>query len=120
MRRAATCLSLILLTVTVACDAGAAPAQLPAHSPAQGSAQGPKIRLQTVIKGLSSPVDFVSDGSADRTFVVEQPGRMRLIVKGRLESTPYLNIADRVMHQGELGFLGVAFHPEFATNGYFY
>jgi glucose/arabinose dehydrogenase len=101
---------LCVVAMALACDdAGAA-----------APATGQKIRLQTVIKGLSSPVDFLSDGSPDRTFVVEQPGRMRLIVKGRLESSPYLNIAGRVTHQGELGFLGAAFHPAFASNGYFY
>jgi glucose/arabinose dehydrogenase len=111
MYLAARWVSLIVLTAIVAC-ADAAPA------PAPGS--GPRIRLQTVVKGLSSPVDIVSDGSADRMFVVEQPGRIRLLVKGRMESQPYLNITDRVTHQGECGFLGVAFHPQFATNGYFY
>src|ERR671913_89149 len=105
--------SLIILMSVIAC-ADAAPA------PAQGQGQGPRIRLQTVAKGLSSPVDVLSDGSADRMFVVEQPGRMRLMVKGKLESQPYLNIVDRVTHQGECGFLGVAFHPQFAKNGYFY
>src|SRR5687768_3270998 len=97
--------------VCVVADADAAPAP---------PASGPRIRLQTVVKGLSSPVDLVSDGSADRLFVVEQPGRIRLLVKGRMESTPYLNIVDRVTHQGECGFLGVAFHPQFAKNGFFY
>src|SRR5688500_13167385 len=102
--------SLLVLIHIVACaDAAPAPA-----------AQGPRIRLQTVVKGLSSPVDVLSDGSADRMFIAEQPGRIRLMVKGRLESQPYLNIVDRVTHQGECGFLGVAFHPQFAKNGYFY
>src|ERR671913_394989 len=105
--------SLIILMSVIAC-ADAAPA------PAQGQGQGPRIRLQTVVKGLSSPVDVLSDGSADRMFVVEQPGRVRLMVKGKLESQPYLNIVDRVTHQGECGFLGVAFHPQFETNGHFY
>ena len=109
MGLAARSVVLFFLVCVVAC-ADAAPAP----------ATGPRIRLQTVVKGLSSPVDLVSDGSADRLFVVEQPGRIRLLVKGRMESTPYLNITDRVTHQGECGFLGVAFHPQFAKNGYFY
>ena len=100
---------LMVLASVVAC-ADAAPA--PAH--------GPRIHLQTVVKGLSSPVDIVSDGSPDRMFIVEQPGRVRLMTRGKLESRPYLNIVDRVTHQGECGFLGIAFHPEFARNGYFY
>jgi glucose/arabinose dehydrogenase len=102
--------SLVVLTWMAACADAAPPAP----------ASGPRIRLQTVVKGLSSPVDILSDGSADRMFIVEQPGRIRLMTRGRLESQPYLNIAERVTHQGECGFLGVAFHPQFATNGYFY
>ena len=98
--------SIVVLMFAVACDGA--------------PAQAPRIRLQTVVKGLSSPVDIVSDGSADRMFIVEQPGRIRLMINGRHESQPYLNITDRVTHQGELGFLGIAFHPQFATNGYVY
>ena len=114
MNCAAKWVGLVCLSVMVACaDGSPAPAQ-------GGGGNGPRVRLQTVAKGLSSPVDVVSDGSADRMFVVEQPGRMRLMINGRLESRPYLNIADRVTHQGECGFLGVAFHPAFAKNGYFY
>ncbi len=110
MNLAARSVVVVLLSSVVACaDAAPVPA---------GAA--PRIRLQTVVKGLSSPVDIVSDGSLDRMYVVEQPGRLRLLVKGRMESTPYLNISDRVTHQGECGFLGVAFHPQFAANGYFY
>src|SRR6187549_195621 len=109
MNLAVRWVSLVVLALIAACvDAAPAPAS------------GPRIRLQTVVKGLSSPVDILSDGSADRMFIAEQPGRLRLMIKGRLESQPYLNIVERVTHQGELGFLGVAFHPQFASNGYFY
>ena len=109
MNSAARSVVLFAIVVVVACADAAPP-----------PATGTRIRLQTVVKGLSSPVDVVSDGSPDRMFIVEQPGRIRLLVKGRVESTPYLNITDRVTHQGECGFLGVAFHPQFAKNGYFY
>ena len=110
MKLAAKSVVLVLIAMMVACADAAPPPP----------ATGPRVRLQTVVKGLSSPVDIVSDGSPDRLFVVEQPGRIRLLVKGRMESTPYLNITNRVTHQGECGFLGVAFHPQFAKNGYFY
>ena len=112
MRSVSKWLTVVCVVVATALACGNVDAAAPAA--------GPKIRLQTVIKGLSSPVDFLSDGSPDRTFVIEQQGRMRLVTKGRLESTPYLNISDRVTWQGELGFLGAAFHPEFAKNGYIY
>jgi glucose/arabinose dehydrogenase len=91
----------------------------PAGATAAAAASVPKLRLQTVIKGLSSPVDVLNDGTG-RLFIAEQPGRIRLVESGRLASQPYLDISDHVTHQGECGFLGVAFHPDFARNGYFY
>jgi glucose/arabinose dehydrogenase len=51
---------------------------------------------------------------------VEQPGRIRILRNGHLESQPFLDVTDRVTCQGECGFLGIAFHPDFKTNGYFY
>ena len=60
------------------------------------------------------------DGSG-RLFVVEQPGRIRIVKNGVLLGTPFLNIltAD-VRTGGERGLLSLAFHPIYATNGYFY
>jgi glucose/arabinose dehydrogenase len=52
--------------------------------------------------------------------VVEQPGRIRIVSGGRVLSTPFLDITDRVRSGGERGLLSVAFHPLYAQNGYFY
>ncbi|HYO07362.1 MAG TPA: PQQ-dependent sugar dehydrogenase [Tepidisphaeraceae bacterium] len=91
-----------------------------AATPAAAATQSPKISLRQVVKGLSSPVEVVTDGTG-RTFVVEQPGRIRQFTPaGQLTAKPYLDISDHVTHQGECGFLGVAFHPNFKTNGFFY
>lgn len=81
-------------------------------------AAAPGIRLELVTKGLSKPVDFTNDGK--RLFVVEQPGKIRLIENGKAIDPPFLDISDHVTHQGECGLLGLAFHPEFEKNGYFY
>src|SRR4051794_62273 len=87
-------------------------------SEAADAPRGPAIRLVTVAKGLESPVQVVTDGR--RTFVVEQPGRIRLIDNGKLAKQPFLDVKDHVTFQGECGFLGVAFHPDFARSGYVY
>lgn len=56
-----------------------------------------------------------------RLFVVEQPGRIRVVEDGALLGVPFLDIRDRVDDSGnEQGLLGLAFHPGFATNGHFY
>src|SRR5262245_34048606 len=82
-------------------------------------AGAPQIKLTPVIRGTDHPVYLVSDGT-DRLFVVEQPGRIRLVEKGKLAPKPYLDIKDEVFYQGECGLLSFAFHPKFAENGYIY
>jgi len=87
-----------------------------------GAADLPVIHLEPYIKrseNLQRPVYLTNDGT-DRNFVVEQPGRVRLIVDGKLQDAAYLNLTDRVFDQGECGLLSIAFHPDFATNGYLY
>lgn len=81
----------------------------------------PRVGINVVATGLSSPV-FVSapgDGTG-RLFVVEQPGRIRVVKDGELLDTPFLDIMGRVESGGEKGLLGLAFHPNFSENGYFY
>jgi glucose/arabinose dehydrogenase len=77
---------------------------------------------QPVAEGLESPIGLANagDGSA-RLFVIEQPGRIRLITDGQLLPDPFLDIRDRVGSQGsEQGLLGLAFHPGYAQNGRFF
>src|SRR5690242_16606591 len=69
--------------------------------------------------GLSSPVFLTQPLNDGRIFVVEQPGRIRVVRDGVLQTTPFLDISSRVL-SGERGLLSVAFHPNYATNHYFY
>lgn len=58
---------------------------------------------------------FAPDG---RLFVTEHDGNVR-VVKGRvLGSTPFLSL--KVDSRGERGLLGIAFHPDFASNRFVY
>ncbi len=57
-----------------------------------------------------------NDGSG-RLFVVEQPGRIRVMKNGTLRAQPFLDITDRVDFGGERGLLGLAFHPAYRQNG---
>lgn len=69
------------------------------------------------------PVELTSpDDNSDRIFVLEQKGVIQVFKNspGRQASTVFLDIKDRVSSGGEMGLLGLAFHPEFKTNGYFY
>ncbi|MCB0642148.1 MAG: PQQ-dependent sugar dehydrogenase, partial [Phaeodactylibacter sp.] len=81
----------------------------------------PALDLIEIATGLSEPVDITNAGDA-RLFVVEKPGRIRVIdPQGNLLSTPFLNIVSSVNDSpNERGLLGLAFHPDYATNGYFF
>jgi len=79
-----------------------------------------------ISSGLSSPVDIASanDGSG-RLFVVQQAGQIRVIQNGILLTTPFLNLASGTaittgISGGERGLLGLAFHPQYASNGQFF
>jgi glucose/arabinose dehydrogenase len=53
--------------------------------------------------------------------VLEQPGRIRIVKDGQLLPVSFLDITGRVGSNGnEQGLLGIAFHPRFFENGYFY
>ncbi len=73
-----------------------------------------------ITSGLSSPVFLAQPLDDGRIFVVEQSGRIRLVKNGVLQTTPFLDISSRVLSGGERGLLSVAFHPQYATNHYFY
>jgi glucose/arabinose dehydrogenase len=57
-------------------------------------------------------------GDASRLTVIQRGGVVRLVQNGELVETPFIDISDRVATDGELGLLGMAYHPDFATNGF--
>ncbi|MCB1689608.1 MAG: PQQ-dependent sugar dehydrogenase [Halioglobus sp.] len=71
--------------------------------------------------GLTNPVAIENAGDA-RLFVAERAGVIRVLESdGSLLSTPFLNISSQVDDSAsEQGLLGLAFHPDYADNGYFY
>jgi glucose/arabinose dehydrogenase len=69
---------------------------------------------------VSGAVDITNAGDS-RLFVVDRDGEIRVVQSdGSVEATPFLDITDRVIADGEGGLLGLAFHPDYATNGFFY
>jgi glucose/arabinose dehydrogenase len=83
-------------------------------------AQTPQIVLQQIATA-SSPVAMThaGDGSG-RLFVVQQTGQIRVWDGSTLLGTPFLDIDPIVNTNGEMGLLGLAFHPQYETNGYFF
>lgn len=81
-----------------------------------------RVRLELLSSELDDPVGLVhaGDGSG-RLFVVERPGRVRIVEAGGTLGPVFLDIAERVGSAGpEQGLLGLAFHPNFKGNGFFY
>ncbi len=79
------------------------------------------VELDLVAGGLNRPLGLVDaeDGSA-RLFVIEQGGRVRVILDGAVLAQPFLDLSNAVSCCGERGLLGLAFHPSYATNGFFF
>ena len=98
------------------------------HSDSTGPGDGgsplpPGIGLQLnpfITSGLSSPVFLAQPLDDGRVFVVEQGGRIRVVRDSVLQTTPFLDLSTRVLSGGERGLLSVAFHPQYATNHFFY
>jgi len=77
-------------------------------------------KLIPFASGLTSPVGITNAGDS-RLFVVNQRGLIHIISsEGIVNPQPFLNISARIVYGGERGLLGLAFHPQYKTNGYFF
>jgi glucose/arabinose dehydrogenase len=124
-----------VLVVAAACGGGK-------KSPGDGSSPGdstgactgqPAVPIQACTPTSGSTVSVRQLGSVSgvailatsppndgRLFVIEQGGRIRIFQNDQLAATPFLDISSIVTAGGEQGLLGLAFHPSYACNGYFY
>ncbi len=98
----------ILLLILIACTALAS-----------GSANG--LSLNTVESGLSNPI-YVTHAPNDptRLFILEREGVIRIRKDDSLLTQPFLDISSLTTTGSERGLLGMAFHPEYQDNGYFF
>ena len=83
-----------------------------------------RVRLEVVATGFTAPVylTHAGDGSG-RLFIVDQAGLIRVVKDGVLLPAPFLDLTDRIVAVNpffdERGVLGLAFHPNYASNGRF-
>lgn len=79
------------------------------------------FKLEIFASGFSEPVD-IAHTTDNRLFIVEKKGIIKIIDStGQVLPTPFLDIDSKVIRSsGEQGLLGLAFHPNYAENGYFY
>ena len=112
-------LAFIVGTAGAACDDPPAPD--PAPTPPGDvitAADGTRFSVEVVAQNLEIPwaLAFAPDG---RMFVTERPGRVRVFQNGQVLAAPALVLTD-VAAVGEGGLLGIAVHPDFASNHFVY
>jgi glucose/arabinose dehydrogenase len=80
----------------------------------------PSLTTEEVVGGLSAPVfATTAPGAADTLFVVEKTGTIAVVRDGARVGT-FLDLRAGLLTDGEQGLLGLAFHPDYATNRRFF
>lgn len=103
----------------------------PAGNGAPGAAAGapmmpappsvPNMQLTRLASGVTEPLYVAQPpGEEQDLYVVEKGGRILILTESGFSSTPFLDVTARTLNSGERGLLGLAFHPQFETNGLFY
>jgi glucose/arabinose dehydrogenase len=90
-----------------------------------GNDNAATVKLVKIVSGLKSPVLLTNAGDgSNRMFIVEKTGQIDIIKNGTLLTTPFLDIKSKlsklIPFYDERGLLGLAFHPEYASNGRFF
>ena len=81
-----------------------------------------RIGIRRIASGFSQPIGLVAahDGTG-RLFVIEQQGRIRILDRaGNVQPGVFLDVTSKVACCGEQGLLGLAFHPQYEANGFFF
>lgn len=83
------------------------------------SAQNPVLVYEPVLSGLTNPVDAVTAPGDGRMFIVQQNGLIR--IRNGAALTTFANLGSVLITTGsEQGLLSLAFHPNYASNRYFF
>jgi uncharacterized membrane protein YgdD (TMEM256/DUF423 family) len=117
-RRGAVAALLLLMLAGGGCaGGGGAPAAADtsdAFVPAQG------LALVEVARGFDRPLYVTAPAGDARLFVVEQGGKIRIVKDGKVVARPFLDLSAKTRASGERGLLSMAFHPRYASNGFFF
>jgi len=78
------------------------------------------LAVVAIASGFENPVFVASPSGDTRLFVVDQDGRIWIVQNGSRLTTPFIDLVDLVRYGGEQGLLGLAFHPNYASNRRFF
>ena len=129
MRRFLLALALLaVILALVACDGdeaddplradGAVAAATTEDDPVRAAAVSYRLKRIGTFEQPTYAIAPPEDGK--RLLVTEQPGRIRVLVGGKLRSKSFLDLRDDVACCGERGLLSMAFAPDYADSGRFY
>jgi len=105
---------LAVLLLAAACGQNPGDGEDPTPTPGAG------LRLVEAASGFDQPVYVTAPAGDPRLFVVEQTGKIRIVSGGAVLPNPFLDISAKITAGGERGLLSMAFHPNYAQNGWFY
>jgi glucose/arabinose dehydrogenase len=81
----------------------------------------PVLTFTPFATGLGPALEIVNAGDgSNRLFIAQRNGTIRVHDGTTLLPTPFINLADTVLDNGEQGLLSLAFHPDYETNRYFF
>lgn len=111
------CLGSLSLAACAGAETGPDPGPTGGDSTTRANAPARLVKLAN----FDQPVEVKSaPGFPDLMFVVEQPGRVMLIRRGRKVSKPFLNVSSRIQAGGEMGLLSIAFPGDYRETNRFY
>jgi glucose/arabinose dehydrogenase len=79
----------------------------------------PVVVLEPVAGGFDDPVSIAHAGDS-RLFIVEQTGLIRVYDPPQVRAEPFLDLRSLISTGGERGLLGLAFHPRYRDNSFFF
>jgi glucose/arabinose dehydrogenase len=113
--------TLLTLCGAVACSSDSSPTPT---EPPPDTLTGPPadlvLGLQQTATGLVKPSYATAPSGDARLFITQQTGAIRVVKNGSLLTTPFLDLTGQVKTSSDDGLLSMAFHPQYASNGFFY
>lgn len=111
----------LLLAVLGGCgDGGGGDSSVALPKACETPITGTNITFRLVAQTQGAALLVTSPPDDIRRFVVEQEGRIKLLEDTGLSATPFLDVSNEIVAGGEQGLLGLAFHPQFASNRTFF